>query len=49
VDSDRAERDYTEGYNLLATLALAVQALKELATRNDEHQATIQEQQKTDQ
>jgi uncharacterized protein YceH (UPF0502 family) len=50
VDWDQKEPGYAEGYDHLAILALSVQALKEqqtrieqLATRNSEHQSTIQQ------
>jgi hypothetical protein len=49
MDSDRTEPGYAEGYDHLAILALAVQAVKEqqtrievLATRNGEQQSTIE-------
>ena len=42
VDWDKAELGYAEGYDHVAILALAVQALKELAERNSEQQSTIE-------
>ncbi len=44
VDWDRAEPGYAEGYDHLAILAVAVQAIKELTTTNNEQQAQIGEQ-----
>jgi hypothetical protein len=41
VDWDKAEPGYAEGYDHLAILALAVQAVKELATRNSKQQTEI--------
>ena len=43
VDWDRKEPGYAEGYDHLAILALSVQAVKELATRNSKQETTIQQ------
>jgi hypothetical protein len=42
VDWDKAEAGYAESYDHVAILALAVQAVKELATQNSAQQAQIE-------
>jgi predicted nuclease with TOPRIM domain len=42
VDWDKTEEGYAEGYDQTAILAVAVQAVKELTTRDSEQQKTIE-------